>query len=359
MINDRKTRPLALQGGLAAAFTTMNEAEAVRVAQSYYGIEGRATRFATEKDDTFRITAMDGTRFVLKAANPAEQLAELDLQLKLLHHLAVTAPSLPVPRVVTNMAGEDQFRYLDDAGQQRQIRMMTYLEGQPLSEVDSTRSGRQEVGKALARLRLAMADFKHPADSRVIAWDVKHLLTLECFLDEIADPGRRRQLAAGMARFAAIQPLLMASRMQVLHNDFSKSNIVVDQALPTFVSGVIDFGDAVRTSVAIDVSTAMLNQLPRERQDHGFLAHSRDLLEGYLSVAELTDGELGLIPHLVMSRVVARALLSTSLANAVPENATYLLRNTEQGWHQLDWFLKRSEAEVSDLLINANATPQS
>ena len=346
MTDDPTPARSILQSGLAVPYVAMAEAEAIDLVRARYGVEGRATRFATEKDDTFRITTTDGRRFVLKVANPAEDVAEIDLQLRILDHLAATASTLPVPRVVASLTGEALFACQDQAGQTRPVRMMTYMDGQPLSEVPSTPSGRQQIGKLLAQLRLALADFSHPADNRVLAWDIQHLLSLESLLGEVSDPAQRRQLEAGLKRFATIEPRIAGTRQQVLHNDFSQSNIVVDAALPGFVSGVIDFGDAVRTSVAIDVSTALLGQRPGQ-SDGEFFGHGRDLLEGYLSVADLTAEELGLLPHLVMGRVIARALLSIALANAVPANAAYVTRFTVHCWPQLDWFLSRSADEVS------------
>ena len=351
MANDPLPASSVLQGGLAVPYVAMAEAEAVDLVRRHFGIEGRATRFATEKDDTFRITAADGQRFVLKVANPAEVLPEIDLQLRILDHLAATASTLPVPRVVANLNGEALFACHDQAGQTRPVRMMTYMDGQPLSEVPSTPAGRQQIGRLLARLRLALADFSHPADSRVLAWDIQHLLGLQSLLAGVKDPAQRRQLEAALARFASIETRLAGTRRQVLHNDFSQSNIVVDAALPGFVSGVIDFGDAVRTSVAIDVSTALLGQRPGQ-SDGEFFCHGRDLLEGYLGVADLTAEELHLLPHLVMGRVVARALLSITLANAVPANAAYVTRFTAHCWPQLDWFLSRSADEVSSQFAN-------
>ena len=344
-----------LQSGLAATYVAMSEAEAVELARVHYGIEGRATRFDTEKDDTFRISPAEGPRFILKVANPAEDVPEIDLQLRLLNHLAATAPDLPVPRVIVNRDGKPLFLYRDRAGQSRQVRMMSYMDGQPLSEVPSTVDGRQQIGKLLARLRLALADFSHPAASRVLAWDIQHLLKLESLLGEVRDAAQRQQLEAALARFATIDARVKATRKQVLHNDFSQSNIVVDPTLPTFVSGVIDFGDVTRTSIAIDVSTALLGQRPGQ-SDGEFFGHGRDLLEGYLTVADLTAEELSLIPHLVMGRVTARALLSISLANAVPANAAYVTRFTHHCWPQLDWFLSRSADEVSGQFANYATT---
>ncbi|WP_156947149.1 phosphotransferase [Bradyrhizobium sp. WSM3983] len=349
---DQSIQKSALLGGLATEFVTMSESEAVQIARTHFGIEGSATRFAAEKDDTFRISSTGGSRYILKAANPAEDLSAIDLQLCVLTHLAARSASLPVPGVISSARGEQQFEYRDRAGQHRRIWMLTYLEGQPLSEVRSTAAGREQIGKVLARLRLALADFYHPHDSRVIAWDIKHLLSLECLLGEVADAGRRKRLEAGLARFTSIERHLAQSRSQVLHNDFSTSNIVVDLSTSDFVSGVIDFGDVVRTSIAIDVSTALLSQLPTEPVEGDIFANGRDLLNGYIAAADLTAQELSIIPHLVMGRIVAKSLLSTWLANSVPSNAAYFLRNTKQGWHQLEWFLSRSEAEVSEQFLN-------
>jgi hydroxylysine kinase len=349
--HDAPAPSIAMQGGLAATYINMSEAEAADLALHRFGIEGRAVRLATEKDDTFRISPVSGSRFILKVANPSENVPAIDLQVQLLDHIAAKAPELPVPRVIGNDVGDRHFLHQDRAGQRRQVRMMTYLEGKPLSEVPSTVSGRQAIGKLLARLRLVVADFSHPADNRVLAWDIQHLLSLQGLLGEVKDPAQRRHLEAGLARFATIDSRIAGTRMQVLHNDFSQSNIVVDPALPDFVSGVIDFGDAVRTSVAIDVSTALLGQRPGQ-SDGEFFGHGRDLLEGYLGVADLTAEELSLLPHLVMGRVVARALLSIALANAVPANAAYVTRFTAHCWPQLDWFLSRSADEVSSQFAN-------
>ena len=96
----------------------------------------------------------------------------------------------------------------------------------------------------------------------------------------------------------------------------------------------------------VDVSTAVLNLLAAEGGDAMF-DRSRDLVRGYLAVADLTDTELALLPHLAMARVVARALISAWRAARFPENETYLMRNTHQGWAQLDTFLGRSMDEVS------------
>lgn len=343
-------------GGLAASCIPMPEAEAAGLAKSRYGLEGRLVRFATEKDDTFRIETPGGEKFVLKVANPSEDPEEVSFQNGMLDHIAAFDPGLPVPRVIRTRAGEDQFAEIDSAGQRREVRLLSYLDGTPLSESTSTASQREKIGETLGLLRHATAGFAHPADGRELAWDVKHIAKLEHLLAEVDDADQRRKLAEGMQRCTACSDRVAACRTQVLHNDFSKSNIVVDADHDAFVTGIIDFGDAVRTAIAIDVSTALLNQLPsyprtQKARDDLFL-EGRSLLRGYLSVADLTPDEIALIPHLVLARVVTRALLSIWRAKMFPDNEVYIMRNTEQGWSQLDWFLARSPDALSNTLFD-------
>lgn len=342
----------------------MQEDEAAAVAHELFRISGKLERLATEKDDTFRLTEADGARYILKVSNPVEAQSEIDLQTSLLKFIAVRDPALPIPRVLGCREGA-YGRIIDRAGQSRLVRAMTYLPGTPLDACEANAAQRREVGEILGRLRLAMAGFQHPGAERSLAWDVKNLPRLAHLLDGVEDGQQRQLLQCGLERFARVLPGLASLPVQVLHNDFSKSNIVVRSpgqaphaSSAPFVAGIIDFGDTVRTAVAIDVSTALLNQLPR---NEGQLAHedlfgeARDVLHGYLTIAPLSDAELAMIPHLVMARVITRALLSLNLARRFPDNRAYLLRNTLQGWAQLDWFLRRSEDEVGQTLLALQA----
>lgn len=341
-------------GSLAEPFTPMDEQQAAAVASELYNLTGRMTRFATEKDDTFRIQAPDGRAYVLKIANPGESRDEIALQVDTLLHIADRDPGLPVPRVFSDRNGRNISATMDASGVERCVRLMSFLPGTVLDTVASEPGEREQVGRILARLRLAMADFVHPAANRVLAWDVRHLPSLTVLLEHVGDSRQRRMLEEGLARFRSLMPEIDALPRQILHNDFSRSNIVIDRNLPDYVTGIIDFGDVVETAVAIDVSTAMLNQLPRDADRHpveDMLGDARDILRGYRALAPLSVPELAMIPHLVMGRVVTRALLTLWRARLFPDNSTYILRNTEQGWAQLDWFLARGTDEVSALLL--------
>jgi Ser/Thr protein kinase RdoA (MazF antagonist) len=344
---------LVSAAGLSAAHTRMSEEEAERLVARYWGLPGHATRLATEKDDTFAVRAGDHRAYILKVTNPAENPLEVDLEIQLLRHVARAGSLVPVPQLFDALDGQLLIALEDAAGQPRQARLMSFIAGTPLDSTSSSRAEREAVGQTLGKLRHLTGTFSHRGQHRVLAWDVQHLPRLRPLLETIADPEHRDLLEAGLARFNSIAGIMPTLRRQVLHNDFSKSNIIVDHAAARFIQGIIDFGDAVHTAVAIDVATALLNQLPRQvppDPNADVFADGRDLLRGYLSVADLTDTELATIPYLVLGRVIARALITSYRAALLPSNAAYVLRNTPQGWGQLRWFGDQPDDRLTALL---------
>jgi hydroxylysine kinase len=343
------SRSAADIGSLTTPHVRMDANEAQALAERLYGVTGEVHRLDTEKDDTFVLLEHTGRRLIMKVANPAETQSEMAFQVALLDQLGRRDPTLPIPAVIPDHGGRPFASITDDAGQRRAVRLLTYLDGVPLDRTPSSPMLRRHAGILLARLRHAMADFDHPGAERRLAWDVRHLLDLAGNMNAVTDAGHRAQLERGMERFAAIEPAVAGLRRQVVHNDFSTSNLIVDRNDPDRLAGVIDFGDALRTAVAIDVSTALLNQLPRSGSDvdSDMFAASRDLLAGYLELAELTDEELALLPHLVMGRVIARAIITHRRGALFPDNMRYIMRNTEQGWAQLAWFFARTPTQVS------------
>jgi hydroxylysine kinase len=346
---------LADGGQFALGHVPMSQSEAEAHVRTHWHITGSATRLATEKDDSFLVRADDGRRFVVKFSNPLESRDQVDFEVSVTQHAAEFASGVTVPRYLTGDGGEPLVDILDGAGQRRLTRLMTHIAGTPLDSTGSNPSQRREIGAALAALRHATSTFDHPAARRLYVWDVRNLPGLQPLIATVADPGQRDMLEAGYARYLDIADAVAGMRSQVLHNDFSKSNIIVDHDSPRFVQGVIDFGDTAHTAIAVDVSTALLNQLPRVEMGRSapvdLFADGRDLLAGYLEHADLTEEELAAIPHLVMARVVARALITLRRAALIPTNTDYIMRNTAQGWAQLRWFLDRTPEDVSTALL--------
>src|SRR5215831_311394 len=88
-------------------------ARAIGLARERYGIEARGARLTGERDENFRLTAADGSDYVLKVAHPAESPAVTELTTAALLHLESEAPALPCPRVVRARGGRSSIEFID------------------------------------------------------------------------------------------------------------------------------------------------------------------------------------------------------------------------------------------------------
>ncbi|MCE2577817.1 phosphotransferase [Gluconacetobacter entanii] len=338
-------------GNFSQPFVHMPAGEALALASQHYGISGQMDRLATEKDDTFLIRCGAGRAFILKVEHPRESTGDVIFQTALLDYLRDTRPDLHVPRVIRGNDGAAIMHCTDRAGQVRQVRLLSYLEGLPLEYPAPTPHIRRQIGEQLARLRHALADFAHPGEGRVLIWDVRRLPDLLPVLPLIDDPSHRACAGTAMARFMSLLPAIRGLRTQVLHNDFTCSNLLAVSRQDETITGIIDFGDALRTAVAIDLSTAMAGQLPLEgpADETAFLSASRDVLHGYLKHADLLPEEVTMLGPLMMARVLLRALISTWREMVFPEDCPQMRYYDRITWEQLAWFVERDPDTVSRL----------
>src|SRR5580704_3081241 len=76
----------------------LTPADASRIANSQYGLEATARPLPGEYDDNFHLQTSDSRAFVLKVMHPAREESFVDMQSRVLSHLASRAPHLALPR---------------------------------------------------------------------------------------------------------------------------------------------------------------------------------------------------------------------------------------------------------------------
>lgn len=298
-----------------------------------YGIRGRARRLAGEKDSNFLIRQGDGRGVLLKIVHPGEDRAVTAMQTSAFLHVARVDPDLPVQRVIPTVSGEHDFRTGFADGTERAVRLVSFAEGVLQGRSAPSAAQRRNIGAALARLQRALQGFSHPADSYTLVWDLKHAAALRPALQAFSDPGERAMLHRGFDAFEErLAPRLTGLRTQVVHNDLNGGNVVVDEADPTRVRGLLDFGDMVRTAVAIDVGVGAAYQLSAGDDP---LSGALDFLEGFAGVKTLQAEETDLLFDLIVMRLVVRLVILTARAAETPEKRHDLLRDTPLAWAQL------------------------
>jgi hydroxylysine kinase len=323
-----------LESGLGSSFARTPASEAGGIAERLFGVCADSVhRLDTERDDTFRLSFTGGageagdTDFILKISHPDDDRLEADLQSAAISHAADCDPGLPLQRFLPAIA--------EPVHNGRAVRLVRYLPGRLLGEATASPAQLRAVGRMLGRLARALAGFEHPADRRWLAWDLQHADALAELVPAVEGADRRLAVGAVLERLSAeTLPALRDTASQVVHNDFHGGNIVVDPAAQDFVTGILDFGDVVRSHRAADLAIAMSYAGSYATGTADPWAPARALLAGYRDTNELLDDELALLPQLVLGRIAQRLLLGSWLASARPENAHYTGRNIRATWGQ-------------------------
>ena len=333
----------------APAFS-IQEAEAI--ARRAFDIEASAHPLDSERDQNFHLRAKDGGEWVLKIANPAESPALLDMQTQALLHIAEADPSLAVPRVKVTPEGAP-FHEIDAAdGRRFIVRVLSFLPGQLLDDATLHPALVRDVGAQAARLARALRGFFHPAARHDLLWDLTQAPALRIRTHYIENQGRRRAVEEVLDHFdAKVLPQLKMQRAQVIHNDVSGLNTLVDD---NRVTGSIDFGDLIHAPLVCDLAVPIA-ELIGEQPDP--LATAAEITAGYHSVTSLEDDELRLIFDLVSTRCAMEIAIANWRVCDHPENTDYIMGGIQETGLQLDWLRQLGAKRMYAALRHACATP--
>jgi hydroxylysine kinase len=304
------------------------------LARAQFGLDVRAAPLTGERDRNFHLVDRDDRNFVLKVIHPAEAPDVTDLQSRLLLHVEAAAPDLAVPRLVRPLDDDGlEFVWLADGQPARRVRCLTYLAGRPLHQAAGSAAQRHNLGAFLARLDLALADFRHPAESHDLLWDLKRVPRARALLADLAHAGKRTAAEAALDRFREhVTPMLPSLRAQVIHNDFNPHNVLADVIADDVISGVIDFGDVVRSPLVQDQAVAAAYQIGASGHP---LQGAADMATGFHAVCPLLPEEIELLPDMIAARLALTIAVSSWRAARHPDNADYILRNQTTAWNGL------------------------
>ena len=303
---------------------TLSLPELAALARDRFGVEGKARALHSERDQNARITGAQGS-FVLKIANPAEDPAQIALQNATLAHLE-RAGVAGLPRLMRALDGSDCAEVQVD-GQTSLVRLVSWIEGQPMAEAPRSPEQLANLGAFVGRLSRGLQGFGHPAAFRPdFFWSLDHVLTLRPWAADIADPARRRLIEALFARYASrVAPVLPSLRASVLHQDANDNNVIVDRKSPDRVVGLIDFGDMCfgRTvnELAITLAYALLDA-------PDLYAAARAVIAAYAAEFPLLEPEADVLYDLMRMRLAASVCISSHQSQLHPENHYLLITQT-------------------------------
>ena len=305
---------------------TLSAAEAAEIAAEWWGINGAGSPLPSERDQNFLIEGEDG-RYVLKVANRAEDRAVLDMQNRAMERLR--RAGIPCPDPIRDRTGNDI------AGIGHHLaRMVRWVDGRPLAEIHPRPSELlRDLGRTMGAVDRALDGFDHPAASRDLYWDVRHAEGVIAERLKAVTPTTRRELVRrALDRHAAtVRPVLATLRSGVIHNDANDHNVLVDAGARR-VTGLLDFGDTVRTFVVNEVAVAAAYAMLGEAEP---LDAAREVVMGYVESARLEDAEREVLLDLVRIRL-ATSVTVAAHQHALRPDDPYLTVSEDQAWELLE-----------------------
>ena len=316
-----------------------------------YGVEGTLQVLVSERDQNFRVKRESGESFVLKIANSAEAPEVTDFQNEALLHVAKIDPALPVPRVVRTLSGSTTSTIFDIDGRGHTARLLTWLEGVPLGSATTRPDNAGMLGQFLARLGIALRDFEHPASDYHLPWDLKRAGSLVELLDKLEDEALQAHCRQILDKFKShTEPVLKTLRSQVIHDDLHSGNVLVDSDSHSTITGVIDFGDVVRSPLIVDVAVAAAYLIADDRDP---LADMVRFLSAYTRLRPLQREEVALLYDLILTRNVMSLVIGGWRATLYPENREYLLESELEARKTIEILNGLDQSEVVGIFLKA------
>jgi len=263
-----------------------------------YGREGELVPQESERDRTFLVKGAGGD-LILKIGAADEDPAYIDFQVKALQHLERVAPELPVPRVVPTRAGDATASFYESGCS---ARLLTFLPGRQMKEVERTPALLRDLGGLLGRLDRALAGFYHPAGRQPLPWDPRQASALRPLTAHL--PGGEKALVLDLLGEVetSLLPALDRVRGQVIHMDATLDNTLVALERPDRICGLFDFGDMMHNALVVEPAVAAAEAMVEGGDPLSILV---SVVAGYDQTLPLEEAEVELLFDLVRLRLAA------------------------------------------------------
>jgi 4-aminobutyrate aminotransferase-like enzyme/Ser/Thr protein kinase RdoA (MazF antagonist) len=305
--------------------------QATKIAQDLYGRFGDIQTLPGELDFNFKLTHGE-KQFLLKISRPDVPLDYIQFQQALLDHVAASDVPVECPAAVPAADGRFICDIMDDAGNLRRVRLLTWIEGRLWSRVKPVTDRLLiSLGRQAGLVTKALQGFDHAVAHRDLVWDLAQAGRTRDHLDLFT--GEQRDIIDFFYhRFTQVQETYQGLRKSVVHNDVNDNNVVVipDRINPE-VRAIIDYGDAVYTQTVNDLAVAVAYAAMGKPDP---LKAAQCVVQGYHAAFALEAPELALLHTLVAMRLVISVTQSALNRIKEPEN-NYLLISETPAWDLL------------------------
>ncbi len=306
--------------------------QAEKILLKYFNIIGSATSLPGEIDFNFKINVNNKPLFILKVSRPDDKNTRLDFQQKLLEYLSVNNKTLIAPEIVKDNNGNSISKYIDNMGNERMVRLLTWVDGRVWSSIKPQLEDlRYSLGKHCGSLTSTLQNFNHPEAHFNFDWDIGQSLWTKEYIHLFND-AEEQIIISFQNKFERNKPNYDKLRKSIIHNDANDNNIIVNSDFVNpKVKALIDYGDAIHTQTINDVAVTCAYAI---MDYHDPLDAVLPIISGYHSEFQLLEDELLHLYNAIGMRLIIS--LTKSAINKVKEpDNVYLLISEKPAWKLL------------------------
>ena len=289
------------------------------ILKKYYDTEGVIKPLVSFEDQNARISAKD-KRYVLKISNKKWSRNFVQMQTEVLDHLKKEAPELSFPNIVNANNGKSIIFINGFA-----IRLLTYLEGDLLTNIPRTPELYCDVGRFLGQFSKAMRSYSAPpnSDGSDKLWKLDEVSACKEYLPEVIDEDARDRIARLFDVYEKdIAPKLPSLRKAVIHGDANEQNFLINPDDPKKITGLIDFGEMQFGCQINDLAITLAYGLLGESD---IKMASKAIISGYEKEFPIEDKERRILYYLMAMRLVTNIIMTSLAAKQQPDNEYILI----------------------------------
>lgn len=316
--------------------------------------------FSLNQPEVKKINGYDNINYIVKTntnisifktyAYDKELLAILEAENEILLHLS-PANDNTFPQPIA-FADDKYFKVIEIGGNLSICRMLSFLEGKFLGDIESTKELSYGVGAFMARMNTQLQEIEsYVLKSRVWEWDLQYFPLNKKYIGYIPDAHDRNIVQYFFMQYEEnVVPLLSELRKQIIHNDANEWNILTDN---NKVSGIIDFGDIAYSQLINELAIAITYGCYDKEHP---LDWSLDIIKGYHDVLPLEEKEIGVLYYLVAARLCTSVCNSAYAKKMDPEN-TYATVSEKYAWSMLHKWLRINPIHAENAFREAISLP--
>ncbi|WP_109005902.1 aminotransferase [Streptomyces rishiriensis] len=329
-------------------------AQAERIAARHLGVTACATALGSQQDANFLLRPDDGTGpVILKIANPAFGLVEIEAQDTAADLIAEAHPELRIATVLRHSDGSPRCATVHTGDGPAVVRLLRYLPGGSLTGPRHlSPAAVAAMGTIAAKVSTALRDFHHRGLDRILQWDLRHAPRVVAALAQYVDePDRRAAVQAATAEAGArIQALADALPSQAVHLDLTDDNLIRSPgARPPLPDGVIDFGDLTTTWAVSELAVSLSSMLHHDGVEPH---HVLPAVRAFHALRPLSAEEAEALWPLVVLRAAGLVVSGRHQAR-VDEDNTYAKAALEREWRVFEQATRLPQEVMTHLVKEA------